>query len=37
MKPKNQDRRGDSVKRTINCKNFNCEEVSFNNKNQAQT
>ena len=32
MKPKIQDRRGDSVERTKKCKNLNCKEVSFNNK-----
>ena len=35
MKPKSQDRRGDSVKRTKKCKNLNCKEVSFNNKRSS--
>ena len=35
MKPKSQDRRGDSVKRTKKCKNLNCKEVSFNKKRSS--
>ena len=35
MKPKIQDRRGDSVKRTRKCKNLNCKKVSFNKKRSS--
>ena len=35
MKPKSQDRRGDSVKRTKKCKNLNCKEFSFNSKRSS--
>ena len=35
MKPKSQDRSGDSVKRTKQFKNLNCKEVSFNNKRSS--
>ena len=35
MKPKSQDRRGDSVKRTKKCKNLNCKKLSFNNERSS--
>ena len=37
MKPKSLDRRGNSVKRTKQCKNLNYKKVSFNSKRSSPT